>query len=159
MRAPRAPGRRPVRTEVVTILNQSSSLGPTVLAAPAVERERQRKPGCEEWRAVPGYVGTYSVSDQGRVKRLRGTPRTPRDRVLRPSLKPEGYPYVDLYGDGPRQRHHVHALVAEAFIGPRPPGYVVHHRDGRKDNNVVDYLSYVTSGENERTSAWRIRPA
>jgi hypothetical protein len=24
----------------------------------------------EEWRAVPGYEGTYEVSDQGRVRSL-----------------------------------------------------------------------------------------
>jgi transposase len=36
----------------------------------------------------------------------------------------------------------VHALVALAFIGPRPNGQVVRHLDGDKKNNRPDNLAY-----------------
>lgn len=44
----------------------------------------------------------------------------------------------------------VHALVAEAFIGPRPSGLEVNHKDGDKRNNRPENLEYVTRSENMR---------
>jgi hypothetical protein len=38
--------------------------------------------------------------------------------------------------------------VAEAFIGPCPPGLVVNHRDGNRQNNCVQNLEYCTYSEN-----------
>ncbi len=42
----------------------------------------------------------------------------------------------------------VHALVALAFIGPRPDGYDVMHIDGTRTNNAVGNLRYGTRSEN-----------
>ena len=41
-----------------------------------------------------------------------------------------------------------HAIVARAFLGPKPtPGHSVHHADQRRDNNHIDNLSYATRSE------------
>lgn len=40
------------------------------------------------------------------------------------------------------------SLVAEAFIGPRPKGKEVNHKDGNTFNNCVENLEYVTHQEN-----------
>ena len=45
---------------------------------------------------------------------------------------------------------YVHAIVAELFLGPCPQGLEVNHKDGRKTNNVVTNLEYVTHQENMR---------
>lgn len=37
----------------------------------------------------------------------------------------------------------IHQLVAEHFIGERPKGYHVHHKDGNKQNNIVSNLEYI----------------
>lgn len=44
----------------------------------------------------------------------------------------------------------VHSLVAEVFIGPRPEGMQVNHKDGNRYNNSVENLEYVTPSENIR---------
>jgi transposase-like protein len=43
----------------------------------------------------------------------------------------------------------VHALVAEAFLGPRPVGGSVNHIDGDHHNNVVANLEWASSREQE----------
>src|SRR5205814_7449808 len=42
----------------------------------------------------------------------------------------------------------VHRLVAAAFLGPRPPDKIVHHKDHNKRNNLPGNLEYVTPSEN-----------
>lgn len=48
---------------------------------------------------------------------------------------------------------YIHGLVAEAFLGPRPEGYQVDHKDGNRSNNHVSNLEYVTHRENIKR-AW-----
>lgn len=94
----------------------------------------------ETWKPVVGHSG-YEVSDLGRVRsRLR------RDlHILRPALN-RGYPAVHLQG----VTRKVHALVAEAFIGPRPAGEEVRHRDGNKLNAAAENLEYGTRRQNRQ---------
>jgi hypothetical protein len=42
----------------------------------------------------------------------------------------------------------VHHLVAEAFIGPMPPGQEVNHVDADKANNRAENLEYQTPSGN-----------
>lgn len=42
----------------------------------------------------------------------------------------------------------VHRLVAEVFLGPRPEGYTVNHKNCDKQDNRAENLEYVTAGEN-----------
>ena len=42
----------------------------------------------------------------------------------------------------------IHSIIANLFIGERPKGLVVNHKDGNKFNNHPSNLEYVTIAEN-----------
>lgn len=44
----------------------------------------------------------------------------------------------------------IHEIVADTFIGPRPKGMEIDHKDEDKSNNDVTNLEYVTHAENMR---------
>jgi hypothetical protein len=110
----------------------------------------------EEWRPVVGYEGLYDVSNRGRVRSLprvvrgcHGSTQLRRGRILKPRPNMDGYPGVILCHPTKRKRGRtVHILVAAAFIGPRPLGLIINHKDGVKTNCRPDNLEYITQGEN-----------
>ena len=128
----------------------------TAVTVPARVKEREsvtaiESTPVESWRPVVGWEGLYEVSDFGRVRSLpRKLPRYwMKGRVLRPG-RSGNYPAVHL-ADGPRREmRHVHTLVATAFIGPRPEGHEVNHKDRDRLNPRADNLEYTTHAENIR---------
>ena len=115
----------------------------------------------ESWHPVPGYMGLYEVSDQGRVRSLdRAVTQQNRwggmttyrlkGRLLRPGKTVGGRLQVNLSKDNTPWVVPVHTLVALAFIGQRPEGHDIDHINGDfRDNRLVN-LEYVTHQENQR---------
>lgn len=108
----------------------------------------------EIWKkAIPGY----EVSSLGRIKSCdRMVPfygaiwRRQKERIMAQFISNVGYPSIKLYGGKYVQNSMVHTLVAYAFMGPRPEGLVINHKDGNKQNNRFQNLEYVTQSENLR---------
>ena len=99
--------------------------------------------GKEVWKKIPNCRRDYLVSNTGKVVSLfSGSPKEMRSHAVG-----SGYLGVSICRS-PSRNCYVHILVAEAFIGPRPRGHEVNHRDGNKLNNHVDNLEYVTRSEN-----------
>lgn len=108
----------------------------------------------EIWRAIPGFEG-YEVSSLGRVRSFRrhggvGRGLVDRARIKKTHPAANGYLCVTLQKpDGNRcSKYPVHALVAAAFLGPRPDGMQVAHADGDRSNARLDNLRYATPLEN-----------
>lgn len=60
------------------------------------------------------------------------------------------YYRVSLRVAGAYKKAYVHELVALAYIGDRPEGYQINHKDGDKHNNHRSNLEYVTAYDNIR---------
>lgn len=109
----------------------------------------------ERWLPVVGFEGWYSVSNQGRVRsenrvitRSDGVVTNWPSRMMSTPPGFKGYPVVTLQQVGRIRKRRVHALVAEAFIGPRPRGQEVLHWDGDPANCRLSNLRYGTHAEN-----------
>lgn len=96
---------------------------------------------------IPGYQG-YKINTYGDII----------TKVSNTFLKPwihkgfKQYFRIKLTANGIRKCFSIHELVALAFIGPRPKGMVVHHRDGNTFNNHVSNLEYCTHAQNIKYS-------
>lgn len=115
-------------------------------------------PDHEVWATIPTHAN-YEVSTYGRV-------RTKARRVF--CISPKGnhfkrfksvikrqqlggrvgnYPRVTL--QHPARNAYVHHIVAETFIGPRPPNTLVLHRDDNGQNCRLDNIRYGDPDENQ----------
>lgn len=116
----------------------------------------------EIWRAVPGFEGSYEVSDQGRVRSLarsvmcsgsiKGTYASRKPgRLLRPGRMAAGHLSVSL---GKGNSRCVHKLVLLAFVGPCPPRKEARHINGDETDNRLQNLVWDTRGNNNRDKKW-----
>ncbi len=91
----------------------------------------------EMWEPAPSYPGV-EASDCGRI-RVAGIVRT---------AFVDGGRYERISVPGINGGTHVHVLVSDAFLGPRPDGLDVRHLDGNRRNNHPENLVYGTRQDN-----------
>lgn len=104
---------------------------------------------------IPGFE-EYGCSESGVIFSLSkraGHYKVDRLRVMKSAKNKGGYLHVGLRKDGKHFGFTVHRLVALVWIGPKPDGKEVNHKDGNKLNNYWGNLEYVTHAENIR-HAW-----
>lgn len=106
----------------------------------------------EEWKCVVGWEGYYEVSSLGRVRSVirRGEHinRSYGGKEVKPILGSRRYLVVNLTASGRRSQVFLHKIVAEAFIGSRPDGFVACHCDGDRMNNVPSNLRWDSQKSN-----------
>lgn len=108
-------------------------------------------PNTKTWKTIPGFPD-YQVSKvSGMVRRSRlrvGSPcgTSYLGKLLRTRLDRYGYNVVALTNkDGKACSCTIHKLVALTWLGPRPKGTTVNHKDTDKLNNRWTNLEYITS--------------
>ena len=84
----------------------------------------------EEWR--PFREGTYGISSLGRVRRDLPGRGTRAGRLVCQQVTGSGYPMAALSVGGKRTPRNVHSMVAEVFLGVKPHGAEINHKDGDK---------------------------
>jgi hypothetical protein len=94
---------------------------------------------------IAGFPRYLAGSDGGIWVLLRGGRRWARLKARRSS---NGYLNVNLHGKGPSRCDSVHALILEAFVGPRPPGHHACHNNGDRTDNRPENLRWDTVAGN-----------
>ena len=102
----------------------------------------------EIWKSIIGYEGFYSVSNFGVVRNEKKRQGTWKNRILKAHKDSTGYFFLRLYRDGIGKNFGIHRIVANAFIGEKPMGFEINHKDGDKENNYFFNLEYTTRREN-----------
>lgn len=117
--------------------------------------------GAPKLYACPSFPG-YSVTEDGRVFTHRrriglGDGGGHGTRVVidpayvlerKQTAGKGGYMLVRIGTDAGLATGKVHQMVADAFLGPRPDGFVVRHVDGNPANNSASNLVYGTYQQN-----------
>ena len=101
------------------------------------------------WRIIPSHPD-YEASNDSRIRRSTKGTNTWPGRIIGSQENRIGYLHVALSEKGKRVDTNVHSLVAEAFLGIKPPNKVINHKDCNKKNCEPSNLEYVTREENER---------
>src|SRR5437660_1033753 len=98
--------------------------------------------GEEKWRPVIGFPA-YECSRTGHFRNASTHRPITKHRNIR-----SGRLFVKLYSNRRQHTRHSAGLIAAAWIGERPPGQQVDHRDGDKSNESVENLRYLTGSMN-----------
>lgn len=102
----------------------------------------------EIWKPVIECPNCYVCSNYSRIKTLPRNGVKRGGRILKPSLKDDGYYSVLLQNHGKRFYRRVNRIIAQAFI-PNPDNKpIADHKDNNPLNNRVDNLQWLTEKEN-----------
>lgn len=108
----------------------------------------------EIWKDIPDYEGVYQVSNLGRIRSLdryikRGKSGFFKEgQIQKLQNNGNGYLYKQLKHEGRYRNFYIHRLVLMVFIGERPDGMVICHKDGDTTSNNLNNLRYDTPLEN-----------
>jgi len=97
----------------------------------------------EQWKAIEGYEGLYTISNQGRIKSCYVA------KLLKGwAYGKKEYPAVSLHKDGKLEKIFIHLLVARHFV-PNPLGLPeVNHMDTDVTNFRADNLEWTDRSGN-----------
>jgi len=109
----------------------------------------------EEYVDIIGYEGIYKINNLGTIRKHTKVHKNNGGTYIRDEFEisvsndSSGYLKATLHDKyGKKSAPKVHKLVALMFIGFRPDGMTINHKDGVKHNNSVDNLEYISHTDN-----------
>ena len=97
----------------------------------------------EEFAEIEGHED-YLISTYGRVYSYK------TNKFLKACRTPRGYLIVSLFKNGEAKHTTTHRLLMNAFV-ENPNNYrTVNHKDGNKENNIIDNLEWASLKQNIR---------
>ena len=69
-----------------------------------------------------------------------------KGKAIAQSVNSDGYWLVSLQ----RKATYIHDIITSYFLGKKPAGMTVNHKNGDKSNNSIQNLEYMSSGDNTR---------
>lgn len=106
------------------------------------------KHSTEIWKDIKDFEGHYQVSNLGRLRSIRTSQGTYRERLKKTFISNQGYEQVNLFKNNKSYTLIVHRIIAEAFIPNTMNKETVNHIDGNKLNNNISNLEWNTYSEN-----------
>ena len=100
----------------------------------------------EYFRVIDGFPN-YDVSTDGRVRNSK------TGRIMKLTVRQDGYIRVAIYKDKKRSHHLVHRLVASAFCNKDVDCNVVDHIDHNRANNNYQNLRWTNASGNQRNAS------
>jgi hypothetical protein len=98
-----------------------------------------------EFTPIPGYETYYMINETGIVISLHPVHF---EKEIVPKKDRNGYVAVRLYKNGKACNYYLHRLLATVFI-PNPLNKpMINHINGKKKDNRIDNLEWVTNSEN-----------
>lgn len=103
----------------------------------------------EIWKpvSIEPFNKHYQVSSLGRVKSLERK-YVIKDTILKLHKDDDGYLHCGFNLRGLKKTLQVHRLVGLSFIPNPLNNPLINHKDGNRENNVIDNLEWVTPSEN-----------
>ena len=113
----------------------------------------------EIWKDIPGYEGKYQASTEGRIRSVNRVvkgkchftgdnfDRQIKSRILRPGRYCKSKHISVVLGHGTVGKP-VHQLIMLTFVGEKPEGREVLHKNGDPTDNRLENLRYGTRTEN-----------
>lgn len=112
----------------------------------------------EVWKAVPGYEGSYEVSNQGRFRSLdrlgitrRGFERKYKGKIMKTNSS-TGKTTIHLSNSTEQKLFNVGELVYTTFVGEITPGQLLTHRNGDITDCSVENITLMSVEESKIAS-------
>lgn len=104
-----------------------------------------------------GYEGFYQADENGRIKALErivnsrfGPYHKIKEHFVNPTINSRGYLLFTPSVKRNKKNYPVHIAVWEAFNGPVPNGYDVHHINNNRTDNRLENLQLLTKEEHQK---------